>query len=62
MCPLGNALSGTATAFPDHRMVALFTGIFRSQRAGFASLLILLCGGWLMMRHVREEQSADFLL
>lgn len=53
------ALSGTATAFLGHGMVALFTTLFHSQRAGIASLLILLCGGLLLMTQVREQRAPD---
>ncbi|HEV7716788.1 MAG TPA: MFS transporter [Steroidobacteraceae bacterium] len=51
------ALSGTATAFLGHGMVALFTGLFHSQRAGFASLLILICAGLVLVSRVREERA-----
>jgi UMF1 family MFS transporter len=51
------ALSGTATAFFGHGMVALFTSLFHSQRAGIASLLMLLVAGWVLVRRVREERA-----
>jgi UMF1 family MFS transporter len=51
------ALSGTATAFMGHGLVALFTRAFQSQRAGFASTLILLTAGWILMHWVREERA-----
>jgi UMF1 family MFS transporter len=52
------ALSGTATAFLGHGLVAIFTRTFHSQRAGFASTVILLAAGLLLMRWVREERAA----
>ena len=51
------ALSGTATAFMGHGLVAIFTRSFHSQRAGFASTIILLAAGWLLMHWVREERA-----
>jgi UMF1 family MFS transporter len=53
------ALSGTATAFLGHGMVALFTGLFHSQRVGFASLLLLLLAGWLLIRRVEERRAPE---
>ena len=50
------ALSSTATAFLGHGMVATFTHTFDSQRAGFASTLILLMSGFVIMHWVREER------
>lgn len=55
------ALSGTATAFLGHGMVALFTSVFASQRIGFASLLILLVAGAVLMLRVREERAPEIL-
>ena len=51
------ALSGTATAFMGHGLVAIFTRSFHSQRAGFASTIILVAAGWLLMHWVREERA-----
>lgn len=51
------ALSGTATAFIGTLMVERITDIFDSQRLGFASILILLIVGFIMMFWVREERS-----
>ena len=51
------ALSGTATAFLAPLLVGAFTSAFQSQRAGFASLIILLSLGFVMMLFVREEQA-----
>jgi len=51
------ALSGTATGFLGHAGVAFFTSTFHSQRAGFASTLILLIAGLIVMHWVREERS-----
>ena len=53
------ALSGTATAFLGHALVAAFTGAFESQRAGFASLIILLLAGFLIMFRVRQERAPE---
>jgi UMF1 family MFS transporter len=53
------ALSGTATAFLGHALVAAFTGAFRSQRAGFASLIILLAAGLALMFRVRQERAPE---
>ncbi|MEQ8487010.1 MAG: MFS transporter [Pseudomonadales bacterium] len=51
------ALSGTATAFLAPLLVGTFTSFFQSQRAGYASLIILLAIGFLLMLRVREEQA-----
>lgn len=51
------ALSGTATAFLAPLLVGTFTSLFQSQRAGYASLIILLAAGFLLMLWVREEQA-----
>jgi UMF1 family MFS transporter len=53
------ALSGTATSFLGHALVAIFTGAFASQRAGFASLIILLVAGLAVLFRVREERAAE---
>lgn len=53
------ALSGTATGFLGHAAVALFTSIFASQRAGFASTILLLCSGLIVMHWVKEERAAE---
>lgn len=55
------ALSGTATSFLGHALVAAFTRVFNSQRAGFASLIILLLAGLVVMFRVREERAADIV-
>jgi len=55
------ALSGTATAFLGHALVAVFTRAFDSQRAGFASLIILLLAGLVVMFRVRQERAADLV-
>lgn len=52
------ALSGTATAFLGHALVASFTRAYSSQRAGFASTIILLAAGFLFMCRVRQERAA----
>jgi len=53
------AVSGWATAFIGHGLVAFFTSTFNSQRAGFASPLILLSLGLLIVFRVREERAPD---
>jgi UMF1 family MFS transporter len=53
------ALSGTATAFLGHALVAAFTRAFESQRAGFASLIILLLAGFALMFKVRQERAPE---
>jgi UMF1 family MFS transporter len=55
------ALSGTATSFLGHALVAAFTRAFDSQRAGFASLIILLVAGLAVMGRVREERAVDLV-
>lgn len=52
-------LSGTATSFLGHGLVASFTLAFHSQRAGFASIIILLCTGLAVMHWVNEERSQE---
>ncbi len=52
------ALSGTATAFMGPELVGLTTEYFHSQRAGFASILMLMLiglGGMLFVREGRSE-------
>ena len=51
------ALSGTVTAFLAPLLVATTTAWFQSQRAGFASLVILMVIGSIMLLKVKEEQS-----
>jgi UMF1 family MFS transporter len=51
------ALSGTATAFLGPLLVGFATSAFHSQRAGFASVLLLLGGGMALMLFVREERA-----
>ena len=53
------ALSGTATAFLGHALVAAFTRAYSSQRAGFASTIILLAAGLAVMYWVRQERAPD---
>ena len=53
------ALSGTATSFLGHALVAAFTRGFGSQRAGFASLIILLLAGFALMFKVRQERAPE---
>ena len=51
------ALSGTVTAFLAPLMVGLFTDWFESQRAGFASLLILMVIGFALLTRVRNPPA-----
>ncbi len=51
------ALSATVTAFLAPLMVGTITALFASQRAGFASLAILMILGSLMLTRVREQQA-----
>lgn len=51
------ALSGTVTAFLGHGTVTFFTAAFDSQAVGFASVVILLSAGLLLMTRVREERA-----
>lgn len=53
--------SGTATSFLGHGLVGTFTFAFASQRAGFASLLILMIAGLLLMHWVREDRAEEIL-
>jgi MFS-type transporter involved in bile tolerance (Atg22 family) len=43
-------------------MVALFTTTFDSQRAGFASPILLLLAGLIVLRWVREERAHEIPL
>ncbi len=51
------ALSGTATAFLAPMTVGFFTDLFESQRAGYASILLLLGTGLALMLFVKQEQA-----
>jgi len=53
------ALSGTATAFLGHGTVTFFTAVFDSQAIGFASVIILLAAGLVLMHWVREERADE---
>jgi MFS transporter, UMF1 family len=53
------ALSGTITAFIGPELVAASTALFKSQRAGMASLLLLLGLGLVILMFVREERARD---
>ena len=53
------ALSGQVTAFIAPLMVAIFTDLFVSQRAGLASILVLLIAGLVMMAWVRESRESQ---
>ena len=50
-------LSGSVTAFLAPLLVATTTTYFQSQRAGFASLIILMIIGGVMLLWVKETQS-----
>ena len=51
------ALSGTVTAFLAPLMVATTTTFFQSQRAGFASLALLMVLGFIMLARVKQERA-----
>ena len=51
------ALSGTATAFMGPLLVGMATLYFQSQRAGFASILILMIVGLGLMCFVKETRA-----
>lgn len=51
------ALSGTATAFLGHAIVGATTRISGSQRAGFASTLVLLVAGGVLLLKVKEVRA-----
>jgi UMF1 family MFS transporter len=53
------ALSGTATAFVGTLLVERMTDWFESQRIGFASILILLVTGFVLMFWVREGREIE---
>ena len=53
------ALSGQVTVFIAPIMVAFATGFFESQRVGFASVLILLGIGVVMMFFVKETRADE---
>jgi UMF1 family MFS transporter len=55
------ALSGTATTFLGHSMVAVFTTAFKSQRIGFASTVLLLVAGLALVFRVREERAPELI-
>jgi len=52
------SLSGTITAFLAPLMVGTMTGLFQSQRAGFASLIVLMLIGAIMLLKVRLERAS----
>lgn len=51
------AVSGWATAFLGHGLVAFFTGVFLSQKVGFAAVLVLMVPALILMSRVREERA-----
>ncbi|HTO69475.1 MAG TPA: MFS transporter [Myxococcota bacterium] len=52
------SLSGTSVAWIGSFTVRWFTEAFHSQRIGFASILIFLLGGLVLMTFVREERAS----
>lgn len=50
------ALSGKAIAFIGPAVLAVVTGLFESQRAGMASIMIFFVIGFLILQGVREPQ------
>ena len=50
-------LSGSVTAFLSPILVSVLTDVSQSQRLGFASLVLLILLGGLMLGWVREEQA-----
>jgi len=50
------SLSGSVTAFLAPLLVASMTAVFQSQRAGFASLIILMVIGGIILLKVKQEQ------
>jgi len=55
------ALSGTVTAFLAPLLVGTVTAALESQRAGFASLALLMAIGFVMLAFVREEQAISHI-
>jgi UMF1 family MFS transporter len=53
------ALSGTATAFVGTLLVERVTDWFESQRIGFASILVLLLAGFVLMFWVKEGREGN---
>lgn len=51
------ALSGTVTAFLAPLLVGTVTAWFASQRAGFASLAVLMAIGFVLLLFVKEERA-----
>lgn len=50
------ALSGSATAWLGPMLVEYFTGAYESQRAGFASIVILLIAGFVLLLFVQPPE------
>ena len=53
------ALSGKITSFVGPALVASATALFMSQRAGMATLLILLMAGFLLLLTVKEPKAEE---
>ncbi|MEE2776648.1 MAG: MFS transporter [Acidobacteriota bacterium] len=51
------AFSGKATAFIGPLFLGIFTGVFGTQRAGIAIVVLLLFGGYLVLRGLDEEEG-----
>jgi UMF1 family MFS transporter len=53
------ALSGTVTMWPGSALVRIFTGVFKTQQAGFAPIALLLALGFVAMLFVRHDGRHD---
>ncbi len=51
------ALSGKATAFIAPLMIAIFTGMFHSQRAGMLVIIVMIVSGFLLLIPVRMQKA-----
>ena len=51
------ALSGKATSFVGPTLVAFATGLFASQRAGLAVLILFFAAGIVLMLGIREPRQ-----
>ena len=55
------SVSGWATAFLGHGMVAFFTRVSKNQQIGFSSLILLMLFAFILLTWVREERAEDIL-
>jgi len=53
------ALSGTVTVWLGSALVRIFTGVFKSQQAGFAPIAMLLLLGFVGMQFVKHDGKED---